>query len=145
MSLVSQERAGQDDEFAHDRRQRHLGGLSGGEPGLVLGLQIRIEASCYQGWLIQRLMHIGAATPDRASATRGPAVMGHRSQASEACHLTVIETAQFRHVDEQAQSCGLCNAGNAHEDRQARGEIRIFHAQTLEVRIDGSDSRPGRL
>ncbi len=65
--------------------------------------------------------------------------MVHRSQASEACHLTVIETAQFRHVDEQAQSCGFCDAGNAHEDRQVRGEIRILRAQALEVRIDGGE------
>jgi hypothetical protein len=65
--------------------------------------------------------------------------MGHRSQASEACHLTVIETAQFRHVDEQAQSCGLGNAGNAHEDRQSWGQIRILHVQALEVRFNGGE------
>ena len=139
MSLVSQQRVGEDDEFAHDRRQGDLGGLSGREQGLVLDLQIRIETGCHQRRHVQRLTHVGAPAPDRATATRGPGVMGHRSQASEACHLTLIGAAQFRHVDEQAQGGGLCDARDAHEGRQPQREIRIACAQALELHIDSGE------
>ncbi len=64
--------------------------------------------------------------------------MGHRSHAGEAGRLALIEAAEFRHIDEQAQGGGLGNARYAHEDRQSRGEIRILLTQAEKVGLKGS-------
>jgi hypothetical protein len=132
MPLISQKRIGQDDELAHDRRQGDFGRLSRPEQRLVLGFQIRIEAGCHQRRHGQRLAHMGATTADRAAATRGSTIAGHRSQAGEAGHLALFESSKVRHVDEQTQGRDLGNTGNAHEDRQTGGEILDPHRSASE-------------
>ncbi len=62
----------------------------------------------------------------------------HWSHAGEASCLALIERSEFGPLNEQAQGRGLGHAGNAHEDGEPRGEIRIPQAQALKLGVDRS-------
>jgi hypothetical protein len=51
-AVVSDEDVREDDELAHDRDERDLGGLAFGAEAIVDGLEIGVEARGGEGWQV---------------------------------------------------------------------------------------------
>ena len=124
-----------------------LGGFRGPQ-SIVLGPHRRMEADRDQGRHVERLAQRGAAAANAPLAAVLAGIAGDRGEAGEARGALVRESAELGQLDQQGERGGFADAGDAHQNSEARLQGGVgdeLGAERRRSRRSGDRSAPNAL
>ena len=99
-----QQGVGCDNELSHDGGDGDLGGLSGGDELLVLGLEVGVISSGDEGRHVKGLSYVGASSSDEALTFPLTGLPRDWGEAGERCSLLVLEGSEFGHGGDELKT-----------------------------------------
>ena len=135
--VVAEQDVGEQEQLAHDGRQGDLPRLAVGDQPPVLGGQVGIAADGAQRRHVKKPPHPCAAALDAAAALPAPRLARHRGDPREAGRGLGVESAQFRHVDDESGDGDRAEAGNGGQHLGAPRQRRVFRQQPADAGVQG--------
>ncbi len=136
-AVLFEQRVGEDEQLAHDGDQSDLSRFSLGDELPVLRPQVRIAAHCRHGRHVEDSPHLRPAGLDEASALPGAGLSRDGGEPREAGDRLGVESAEFRHLDEQACGGDTGHARNGGQDLGPSGECCVFGEPLSDLGING--------